>query len=580
MSDIKADDQIRNKAAVWTRAPFDEDTRQRVLQMMENEPESLTEAFYRDLEFGTGGLRGIMAPGTNRVNDYTIAMATQGLCNYLKNCGIENPKAAIAYDCRRNSREFAQKTADVFSANGVAVYLFEALRPTPQLSFAIRELGCHTGIVVTASHNPPEYNGYKVYWADGGQIVAPHDKNIIAEVRSISSLDQVRQTPNNDLIHMLGVEMDEAYLKAVSSLLLLNNTEAAKNLKIVYTSLHGTGITLIPEALKRAGFEQVSLVESQSEPDGNFPTVKSPNPEEKEALSEALTLGKKMGAAIVLGTDPDADRVGIAVRNAHNELELLNGNQAASVLIYYLLEKWSENDKLKGKEFICKTVVTSDLLMQIARDCGVVTYETLTGFKYIAEVIAQKEGSETFIGGGEESYGYLVGDLVRDKDAVISAVILCEAAAWAAQNGKSFYDLLIDLYVQHGCYRESLVSVTRKGREGAAEIKEIMDSLRKNPPHQLGGERVLVQKDFESQKMLNVETGQSEPTGLPKSNVLQFLMQDGSKVTARPSGTEPKIKFYISLRESLPSREEFDDVWNALGERTNSIVEQLPIPKD
>lgn len=580
MSETNVDDQVRKKAELWTRAPFDEETRRQVAQMMEDDPEALTEAFYRDLAFGTGGLRGIMGPGTNRVNNYTIAMATQGLCNYLKSCNIEKPKAAIAYDCRNNSREFAQKTAEVFSANGVEVYLFEALRPTPQLSFAIRELGCHTGIVVTASHNPPEYNGYKVYWDDGGQIVAPHDKNIIAEVRAISALDQVQQTPDNSRIHMLGAEMDEAYLKAISSLLLLNDAKAAEKLKIVFTSLHGTGITLIPEALKRAGFEYVSLVNSQSEPDGNFPTVKSPNPEEKEALSEALALGEKIGASIVLGTDPDTDRVGIAVRNSDNELELLNGNQAASVLIYYLLEKWGENDKFQGNEFICKTIVTSDLLTMIARDRGVVTYETLTGFKYIAEVIAQKEGSETFIGGGEESCGYLVGDLVRDKDAVISSVVLCEAAAWAEQNGKTFYDLLIDLYVKYGCYRESLVSVTRKGRKGAEEIKEIMNSLRENPPHHLGGEKVLVQKDFESQKMLNVGTGQAKPTGLPKSNVLQFLLEDGSKVTARPSGTEPKIKFYISLRQSLNSHSEFDEVWSNLGDRTDAIVQQLPIPKD
>jgi len=572
------DEGIIEKAEQWTRPPFDDDTRRQVQQLIDSGTDELTEAFYRDLEFGTGGLRGIMGPGTNRVNRYTIAMATQGLCNYIKKCGIENPKAAIAFDCRHRSAEFARTTAEVFAANGITAYLFESLRPTPELSFAVRELGCTTGVVVTASHNPPEYNGYKVYWEDGGQIVAPHDKNIIAEVRKIEGIAHVKTDADESLIHMLGEEMDRTYLDAIRGLYLLNDPKAAADLKVVFTSLHGTAFTLVPDALKEAGFTQLQLVAEQNNPDPEFSTVKSPNPEEREALTMALELGEKTGADIILGSDPDADRVGIAVRNLHGELELLNGNQAASVLVYYLLEQWKEHGKLKGKEFICKTVVTSDLLGAIARDFGVITYETLTGFKFIADMIAQKEGEETFIGGGEESYGYLVGDLVRDKDAVISSVILCEAAAWAKSRGSSFYELLLEIYTRFGCYRESLISVTRKGRDGAKEIAALMDELRHNPPQELGGEAVVMRKDFEKQEVLNLDAGQREPTGLPKSNVLQFVLADGSKVTARPSGTEPKIKFYFSLKANLQGAGDFEKVWAELGQRTEYIVSQLPIP--
>lgn len=570
---------IKQKAQAWTQPPFDEATRLLVNQMLADNSPELTESFYRELEFGTGGLRGIMGPGTNRVNVYTIAMATQGLCNYLKSCGIQNPKAAIAHDCRHNSRLFAETTAAVFSANGVTAYLFNALRPTPQLSFAVRHFGCHTGVVVTASHNPPEYNGYKVYWDDGGQIVAPHDKNIIAEVRKINSIDQVKMTKNPELIIPMGIEMDRAYLDAIKPLSLLNNQAAAANLKIAFTSLHGTGFTLIPDALKQSGFSQVAVVESQNEPDGNFSTVKSPNPEEREALTEVLKLGEKTGADIALGIDPDADRVGIAVRNLNDELELLNGNQAASVLIYYLLEKWKTANKLTGKEFICKTIVTSDLLSEIATGYGVKFYDTLTGFKFIAEVIGKLEGKETFIGGGEESYGYLVGDLVRDKDAVISSVILCEAAAWAKANGSSFFKKLLEIYVRFGCYREGLVSVTRKGIQGAQEIEDIMNSLRNNPPETMDGIEVTHLADYKSGVISNLKNDSNTSTGLPASNVLQFTLADGSKITARPSGTEPKIKFYFSLKSKLISEDNFNEVWGKLGQRIEKITSELPIPR-
>lgn len=579
MSTSAIDANILEKAKQWTQPPFDKQTRQQVQQLIDARSEELTDAFYRDLEFGTGGLRGVMGPGTNRVNRYTIAIATQGLCNYIKKCGVENPKAAIAFDCRYDSAEFAKTTAEVFAANGITAYLFESLRPTPELSFAVRELGCTTGVVVTASHNPPEYNGYKVYWNDGGQIVAPHDRNIIAEVRKIEGMEQVNTDPDDALIHLIGEEMDRTYLDAIRGLYLLNDAKASADLKVVFTSLHGTAFKLVPDAVKEAGFTQLQLVEEQNNPDPEFSTVQSPNPEEHEALTMALEQGEKTGADIILGTDPDADRVGIAVRNLQGELELLNGNQAASVLIYYLLEKWKEQCKFKGSEFICKTVVTSDLLGAIARDFGVVTYETLTGFKYIADMIAQKEGEETFIGGGEESYGYLVGDLVRDKDAVISSVMLCEAAAWAKSRGSSFYELLLEIYARFGCYRESLISVTRKGRQGAKEIKALMDELRQNPPQELGGVSVVLRKDFEKQEVLNLEAGQREPIGLPKSNVLQFVLADGSKITARPSGTEPKIKFYFSLKAPLSDASEFEKVWNELGQRTEDIVSQLPIPR-
>lgn len=579
MKSFNIDEETLQRAQQWTQLPFDDVTTQAVQRMMEESPEELAESFYCDLEFGTGGIRGIMGPGTNRVNRYTIAMATQGLCNYLKESAIKNPKAAIAYDCRDNSREFAQTTAEVFSANGVEAFLFESLRPTPELSFAIRQLGCHTGIVVTASHNPPKYNGYKVYWSDGGQIVAPHDQNIIAEVRKITAFNQVNQQTEPTLIHSLGEDMDQQYLSALDSLYMLNNEKAASELKIVFTPLHGTGYPMVPQALSRAGFEKVELVESQRDPNGQFPTVVSPNPEEKEALTQALELGDQTEADIVLGTDPDADRVGIAVRNKKNELELLNGNQAASMLVYYLLEQWKSAGKITGNEFICKTVVTSDLLTQIAREFGVKSYETLTGFKYIANLIASKEGEETFIGGGEESYGYLVGDIVRDKDAVVSSVTLCEAAAWANSRGSSFYDTLLELYCRFGCYRESLISVTREGRQGAEEIKNLMEELRHNPPQELGGVRVMMRTDFAAQEVVNVDTGQRAQTGLPVSNVLQFLLADGSKITARPSGTEPKIKFYFSLKSVLESKDDFEKVWADLGRRTEEIVAQLPIPR-
>lgn len=574
------DPQVLNVALRWTQAPFDPETIEQVKNLIENDPQELTECFYRNLEFGTGGLRGIMGVGTNRMNKYTVAMATQGLANYLKKMfpGKSDISVAVAHDCRNNSDFFAKITAQVMSANGIRVYLFEGLRPTPELSFAIRHFGCQSGVVITASHNPKEYNGYKAYWDDGGQLIAPHDKNVIAEVEKITDPSLVRFNENPSFIKYLGKEFDEIYIANIRKLSLSPEViQRQKDFPIVFTPIHGTAVELVPMALKAFGFENVIGVDEQNVIDGNFPTVHSPNPEEPAALSMAIKKAIETGAQLVMATDPDADRVGIAVRDNKNEFILLNGNQAASLLIYYLLTKWSENKKLKGKEFIVKTIVTSELLFDIADKYGVKRFDVLTGFKYIADIIKQFEGSMTFISGGEESYGYLVGDFVRDKDAVSSCAMLAETAAWAADNGKSMYEMLKELYVEFGFYKEKLLSITKKGKAGTEEIKELMERFRNNPPEFIAGSKLVMVKDYKLGICRNIVNRSVETIELPKSDVLQFFTEDGSKISVRPSGTEPKIKFYFGIKGELKSTAGFDQVNEALENRISEIMNDLGV---
>ncbi|NOX86485.1 MAG: phospho-sugar mutase [Chlorobi bacterium] len=575
----RIDPNVLEKANQWLEGSYDEETKKAIRDMMENNPQELVESFYRDLEFGTGGLRGIMGAGSNRMNKYTVGAATQGFANYLKKNfpHLEQIKVAIAHDSRNNSDYFARITANVFSANGIKVYLFDSLRPTPELSFAIRELGCQGGIVITASHNPKEYNGYKAYWEDGGQLISPHDKEVIAEVGKIKDIAEVKFEARNELIEMIGENIDRIYLEKVKSLSLSPEViRRQKNFRIVYTPLHGTGVKLVPEALKKFGFENIYLVEEQAVPDGNFPTVKSPNPEEPAALELAIKKAKEVNADLVMATDPDADRVGIAVRKG-DDLILLNGNQAASLLIFYLLTKWKENGKLTGNEYIVKTIVTSELLADIADKFNVEHYDVLTGFKYIADIIKRFEGQKTFIGGGEESYGYLVGDFVRDKDAVISCSMIAETAAWAADRGISLFDLLLDIYVEFDLYKEKLISIVRKGKSGAEEIRQIMDNFRNNPPENLGGSPVIVIKDYLEGTDRNLLTGETGRITLPGSNVLQFITQDGSKVSVRPSGTEPKIKFYFGIKAPLADKNDFEKISSELEKKIERIVKDLGI---
>ena len=571
------DQNVLEKANSWLNGAYDEETKQAVREMMENDPQELTEAFYRDLEFGTGGLRGIMGVGSNRMNKYTVGMATQGFGNYLKINFPEKEQisVAIAHDSRNNSAGFAKVAADIFSANGIKVYLFDDLRPVPELSFTIRHLKCQGGIMITASHNPKEYNGYKAYWEDGGQLISPHDKNVIAEVEKIGSIDEINFTGNPALIEIIGEEVDKAYFKKVKALSLSPEiVHRQKNLSIVYTSLHGTGIKLVPQSLKNFGFANVHIVAKQAVPDGNFPTVKSPNPEEPAALKLAIEEAKSLGADMVMGTDPDCDRVGVAVRHG-DDFVLLNGNQTASLLILYLLTKWSENGKLTGNEFIVKTIVTSELLFDLAEKFHVQHFDVLTGFKYIADIIKRYEGKKTFIGGGEESYGYLAGDFVRDKDAVISCSLIAETAAWVADKGTTMYEMLKELYVEFGFYKEKLVSIVRKGKAGAEEIKKIMDDFRTYPPKTLGGSRVVRIKDYESSINHDLVTDDKKSIDLPKSNVLQFFTENGSKVSVRPSGTEPKIKFYFGLKGTLKNKEDFEKVNRELEEKIDAIIREL-----
>ncbi len=573
------DPQILQKARVWLDGNYDEETKKAIKEMMDNNPDELIESFYQDLEFGTGGLRGIMGVGSNRMNKYTVGSATQGFANYLKSNFPDRDQisVAIAHDSRNNSRYFAEITADVFSANGIKVFLFEDLRPTPELSFAIRQLGCQGGIVITASHNPKEYNGYKAYWDDGGQLISPHDKNVIAEVNKISSIDDVKFEGNNNLIEKIGEEIDTIYLEKIKSLSLSPEViKRQKDLKIIYTPLHGTGITLVPKSLKNFGFEQVHIVPEQAVADGNFPTVKSPNPEESAALEMAIKQAKEINADLVMATDPDGDRVGIAIRNG-DDFRLMNGNQTATLLIYYLLTKWKENNKLTGKEFIVKTIVTTELLADMARKNEVEYYDVLTGFKYIADIIKHFEGQKTFIGGGEESYGYLVGDFVRDKDAVIACSMIAEAFAWVTDQGKGMMDLLKDIYQEFGFYKEKLVSVVRKGKSGAEEIQQMMADFRVNPPQSLAGSEVVNIKDYQSSISKNIKTGEETPIDLPKSNVLQFFTEDGSKVSVRPSGTEPKIKFYFGVKSKLKNKEDFGKVGLELENKMEAIVKDLKL---
>ena len=574
--------EILAKAKSWLSDQYDEETRNRVQYLIDNDPNELTESFYRILEFGTGGLRGIMGVGTNRMNIYTVAMATQGLANYIKKMFVDmkNPQIAIAYDCRNNSKEFAQITADVMTANGIKVFLFSALRPTPELSFAIRELKCQSGIVVTASHNPKEYNGYKVYWEDGGQIVAPHDKNIIAEVQKITDISMVKRKRNAKLIEMLDDNFDEIYLNRVMGLSLSPKLiKKHKNLSFVYTPIHGTGGQVMPKLFAKAGFKNFYPVEEQMITDGNFPTVVSPNPEEKAAMNMAIEKAKAMKADIVLATDPDADRVGLAVRDDNGDFILLNGNQTASILTYYILTRWDELGKLTGKEFIVKTIVTSDLLLKIAEKFNVKTYDVLTGFKYIADKILNKP-EEQFICGGEESYGFLVGDFVRDKDAIITCFMLAEATAWAAEQGKTLYQLLKEIYKEFGVYREKLVSLTKKGISGIEEIKKMMLEFRMNPPKNLFGSRVIEIRDYKLGISKDIIFGIETVINLPKSDVLQFFTEDGIKVSVRPSGTEPKIKFYFGMNEPLESINELTGVEQELDDNLNQLAKLFTEPKE
>jgi phosphoglucomutase len=566
-------DQANERAKAWLKAPYDQETQLATQALIDQGGEALTDAFYQDLDFGTGGLRGIMGIGTNRINKYTLGATTQGLANYLnQQFPNQEVKVAIAHDSRHNSKPYAKQVAEVLSANDIRVYLYEDLRPTPALSFAVRHLNCQGGIVLTASHNPPAYNGYKVYWDDGGQLVPPHDKAVISEVRAVEA-SAVNYQAKPELIEMIGDAVDQAYLAEVKKLSL--STVGKEDLSVVFTSIHGTSITLVPPALENAGFKNVSIVAEQAEPDGDFPTVKSPNPEEAEALNMALEQAKRLNADMVIGTDPDADRVGIAVRNLEGEMELLNGNQAASVLIYYLLERWKEQERFTGKEYVAKTIVTTDLIAAIAKGYDIPCPECLTGFKWIADIIRKRENDMVFIGGGEESYGYMIGEFVRDKDAVASAVMLAETAAFAKAQGSSFYEMLIEVYIKFGFYLEKLVSLKRDGMKGQEEIAQMMQDFRTKTPTSIAGEKVLTVLDYQSSESRSLATGALSKIDLPESNVVQFITDKGTKITARPSGTEPKIKFYVSVNTSLASKSEFAARKVELEGRLEAITKEL-----
>lgn len=570
------EETVLAKAKKWTSDAFDAETRSSVQSLIDSDPNELTESFYKDLEFGTGGLRGIMGVGTNRINTYTVGMATQGLANYLKASFEGEIKVAIAHDSRNNSPLFARKTAEVFAANGIKAYLFSELRPTPELSFAIRHYGCKSGVVITASHNPKEYNGYKAYWEDGGQLMAPHDKNVITEVQKIGGPQGVKWDADDSLIEMVSDEIDRAYIDGLKSLCLSPEAvEAQSDLNIVFTSLHGTGGTMVPRTLKELGFTNISTVAAQDEPNGNFPTVDSPNPEEAAALKMALEQAEEVGADLVMGCDPDADRVGIAVRNLEGKLQLLNGNMTGSLLVYYLVQRRKELGKLDGKQFTGKTVVTSPLIKKISEKSNVPCYDVLTGFKYIAELIKNLEGKEQFIGGGEESYGYLAGDLVRDKDAVLSCVLISEMCAWAKTNGKSLFELLIDIHADFGFYLEDLISIKKEGKSGAEEIAKMMEDLRNNPPKAIAGSNVIFLRDYQLGKVTNFQDDSISETGLPSSNVLQFETAEGTIVTARPSGTEPKIKFYFSVNAELTDKAQYSEVKTQLQAKIERIQSEL-----
>ena len=575
---MAVDAEIIARAKEWLSDKFDDNTKKQVKDLMENNEKELVECFYKSLEFGTGGMRGIMGVGTNRMNIYTVGMATQGLANYLlKAFPGQQIKVAIAHDSRNNSDLFAKTCADIFSANGIKAYLFDSLRPTPELSFAVRQLGCKSGVMITASHNPKEYNGYKAYWEDGGQVIAPHDINIVNEAAKVK-VEDVKFKCNPALIETLGEEFDKIYLDKVNSLTLSpEEIKKHKDIKIVYTPIHGTGVRLVPEILKMKGFENILTVKEQDIPDGNFPTVISPNPENAEALTLAIRLAEKKGADLVMASDPDADRVGIAVRNDKGEFVLLNGNQTAAILTYYLLTKWKENGKLNGKQYIVKTIVTTELLKAIADKFGVECYDVLTGFKFIADTIKSNEGRTTFIGGGEESYGYLAGEFVRDKDAVIACSLIAEAAAWAADKGKTMYQLLSDIYTEFGYYRESLVNVVKEGKSGAEEIQAMMENYRKDSPAIINGSNVVLIKDYLTRKASSLFDGEEENIDLPKSNVLQFFLEDGTKISVRPSGTEPKIKFYFGVKAALKNDGSIEDAQKECDKKIEDIIKELKL---
>lgn len=557
----KIDAAIMARAQAWLDGDYDADTKAGVQAMLNNnDADAITDAFYRDLEFGTGGMRGIMGVGTNRMNKYTIGAATQGLSNYLlQQFPAQQIKVALAHDSRNNATVFAQIVADVFSANGIKVYFFDALRPTPELSFAIRHLGCQSGVMLTASHNPKEYSGFKAYWNDGGQIIAPHDKNIIGEVMKITDATQIKFTARPELIERIGAEIDKLFIDTIAKVSIDREAIAAQHdLSIVFSPIHGTAVDIVPRALKQLGFTNVHLVEEQCIPDGNFPTVVYPNPEEHEAMTLALRKAEAVGADIVMATDPDADRVGIAIRNPQGEYILLNGNQTGSLLFYYLLNQWESKGMLTGNEYIIKTVVTTYLIDKMAESKGVTCYNTLTGFKFIGALMTQLQGQKTFIAGCEESYGYLVGDHVRDKDAVVGCTMLAEMCAHYKNKGKSLYEVLIDIYREYGLYKEALLSFTKAGKRGAEEIQELMAGYRANPPKTLAGMNIMRVKDYEQRIETDLRTGQTWPIDLPKSNVMQFITENGGIISARPSGTEPKIKYYISLNTQLADVKLYD----------------------
>lgn len=570
-------ENILSQVNEWLTPTFDQDTQEKIKEMMTSSPKELEESFYKNLEFGTGGMRGVMGVGTNRINKYTLGKNTQGLANYMKEFfPNKNLSVVIAFDCRHNSQSLAKVVADVFSANGIKVYLFSDMRPTPELSFALKHLKCQAGIVLTASHNPPEYNGYKVYWEDGGQLVPPQDKAIITEIENLR-YDAIQFQANENLIEYIDKDIDEAFIKSSIQNASFNTSAAAKdNLNIVFTSLHGTSIKVIPDTLAQAGYKNVHLVPEQSVPNGDFPTVKSPNPEEPEALTMALALAEKLNADIVIGTDPDCDRLGVAVRNTDGKMVLLNGNQSMVLMTAFLLEQWKKEGKINGKQFIGSTIVSTPMMLALADGYDVECKVGLTGFKWIAKMI--KDFPELqFIGGGEESFGFMVGDAVRDKDAVAATLLICEIAAQAKANGSSVYQELIHLYVDFGLYKEALVSLTKKGIQGVAEINQMMLDLRENPLKELGGERVIMVEDYKNSTALNLLTDEVESLSIPKSDVLIYYTEDGSKIAARPSGTEPKIKFYVSVTTSLDSKEDFERTEKALDLRVKLILEDINV---
>lgn len=569
-------DKIKEKAELWLKEPFDSETQQNVQKLLTENSDSLLDSFYKDMEFGTGGMRGIMGVGTNRINKYTLGRSTQGLSNYLrKTFPGKELKVAIAFDCRYNSDTLAKVVADIFTANGIKVYLFDDLRPTPELSFSVRHLGCDAGIVLTASHNPPEYNGYKVYWNDGGQIVPPHDKKIIEEVNLVE-FDKINFNANDTLLEYIGKKVDKVFIDACVKNGTFNTPNKSK-LKIVFTSLHGTSIVSMPMAFKKAGFRDVHLVKEQRKPDGNFPTVASPNPEEPEALKLALELADKIDADIVIGTDPDADRLGIAVRDLNGKMKLLNGNQTMSVMTNFLIKQWYENGRLDGTQFVGSTIVSTNLVNDIAKNYNVETKVGLTGFKWIAKMIRDAEGKQEFIGGGEESFGYMVGDFIRDKDAITATLLACEIAIDAKNNNSTIYKVLLNLYRKYGFYKEHLISLVKKGIDGAEQIKQMMIDLRKNPIKEIDGSPVNFLYDYESSVCQNLLTGEKTDIEIPKSNVLIYQTVDGTKVAARPSGTEPKIKFYFSVKLPLEKMEDATVVEKLLDQKIERIIEEMEL---